>query len=124
MIRAIVYEKNSLARRRLLHARTSGTLAAAGREGATRSAAVARHLRLAGREADAAREHVRAAEHARAVHANAQALEHVEAALALGHPDRMELHTASGDLQTLMGDYQAALASYEAAVAECGGRPA
>jgi DNA-binding SARP family transcriptional activator/tetratricopeptide (TPR) repeat protein len=119
-IRALVYEETSLARRRLLHARAAEALGAAGREGASRSAAVARHLRLAGRDAGAAREYVRAAEHARAVHANAQALEHVRAALSLGHPDRSALHAAAGDLQTLLGDYPAALASYETA-AERGG---
>jgi DNA-binding SARP family transcriptional activator len=119
-LRDLVYEETGLARRRLLHGRIAAALGAAGREGATRSAAVARHLALAGRDGDAAREHVRAAEHARAVHANAQALEHVRAALALGHPDRAALHAAAGDLQTLMGDYGGALASYETAAADSG----
>jgi DNA-binding SARP family transcriptional activator len=117
-LRTLVYEETSLARRRLLHGRAAAALGAAGREGAARSGAVARHLRLAGRDLDAAHEHVRAAGHARAVHANAEALEHVQAALALGHPGRSALQADAGDLQTLLGDYAGALASYEGAAAE------
>jgi DNA-binding SARP family transcriptional activator len=108
-LRALVYEETSLARRRLLHGRAAEALGAA--------PAVARHLRLAGREEAAAREYVRAADQARAVFANAEALEHLHAALALGHPDAVMLHTAIGDLQTLGGEYRAALASYETAAA-------
>ena len=52
--------------------------------------------------------------------ANAEALEHLRAALALGHPDAAELHTAIGDLQTLGGEYRAALASYETAASVAG----
>ena len=66
--------------------------------------------RSPGRDAEAAAAHVRAAEHARALYANAQALEHLEAALALGHPDRPRCTPQRGDLQTLLGDYGAALA--------------
>ena len=49
--------------------------------------------------------------------ANAEALEHLRAALALGHPDRTGLQTAIGDLQTVMGDYADALVSLETAAA-------
>ncbi|HET9739942.1 MAG TPA: tetratricopeptide repeat protein, partial [Solirubrobacteraceae bacterium] len=109
-LRALVYEETSLARRRLLHGRAAGALGGP-------AAAVARHLRLAGRDEAAAREYVRAAQHARALFANAEALEHLRAALALGHPDTAELHTAIGDLETLRGDYRAARGSYETAAA-------
>jgi DNA-binding SARP family transcriptional activator/Tfp pilus assembly protein PilF len=111
-LRALVYEETSLARRRLLHGRAAEAVGSV--------PAVARHLRLAGREEAAAREYVRAAEQARAVFANAEALEHLRAALALGHPDAADLHTAIGDLQTLGGEYRAALASFETAAALAG----
>ena len=58
-------------------------------------AAAARHLALAGRDADGGTAYVRAADQARALFANGQALEHLEAALALGHPDPAPLHTAT-----------------------------
>ena len=62
-----------------------------------------------------------AAEHAAALHAHADALEHLESALALGSPDTAGLHERIGDLRTLVGDYAGALASYESAAAECEG---
>ena len=85
--------------------------------GAAGIAEVARHLRLAGRDAEAAAAYRRAAEHARALFANAEALEHLRAALAVGDPEPASLHAAIGDLQTLQGEYGAALASYETAAA-------
>ena len=108
-LRALVYEETSLARRRLLHGRAAAT---------GPSAAVARHLALAGRDEEAARAYARAADDARRVYANAEALEHLQAALALGHPERGALQEAIGDLQTLRGDYGAALAAYRAAAAD------
>ena len=108
-LRALVYEETSLARRRLLHGRAAATGPAA---------AVARHLALAGRDEEAARAYARAAEDARRVYANAEALEHLQAALALGHPERAALQTSIGDLQTLRGDYGGALAAYRAAAAD------
>jgi len=48
-------------------------------------------------------------EHARALYANAEGLEHLRAALAVGDPDPGSLHAAIGDLQTLQGEYAAAL---------------
>ena len=107
-LRALVYEETSLARRRLLHGRAAGSGPAA---------AVARHLALAGRDEEAAHAYARAADDARRVYANAEALEHLQAALALGHPERAVLQAAIGDLQTLRGDYGAALAAYRAAAA-------
>jgi DNA-binding SARP family transcriptional activator/tetratricopeptide (TPR) repeat protein len=111
-LRALVYEETSLARRRLLHGRAADALPGP-------AAAVARHLRLAGRDAEAAEAYARAAADARALFANAEALEHLRAALALGHGDPGPLHAAIGDLHTLRGDYADALASYETAAAHC-----
>ncbi len=117
-VRALVYEETSLARRRLLHRRAADALATQGPHHGARPALVARHRRLAGQDREAASEYARAAEHDRAVYANADALEHLRAALGLGHPDTARLHTAVGDLQTLLGDYGGALASYETAAAQ------
>jgi DNA-binding SARP family transcriptional activator/predicted ATPase len=107
-LRALVYEETSLARRRLLHARAASSGPAA---------AVARHLALAGRDDEATRAYAQAAADARRVYANAEALDHLQSALALGHPDRAALQAAIGDLETLRGDYGAALAAYRAAAA-------
>jgi len=112
-LRALVYDETGLARRRLLHGRAAEVIASP-------LAAVARHLRLAGRETEAADAYVRAADEASAVFANAEALEHLQAALALGYGDPAALHARVGDLHTLHGDYADALASYETAAADCG----
>jgi hypothetical protein len=60
-----------------------------------------------------------AGEPAREVFANAEALSHLRAALALGHPDRAGLLTEIGDLLAVMGNYAAALLSLETAAAGC-----
>ena len=117
-LREHVYLQTGLARRRLLHARVAAALSERRLEGET-AAALAYHLRLAGDDAGAARQHRRAAEHAEAVHAHADSLEHLEAALALGHPDVAEVTERIGDLRTLIGDYAGALGRYEAAAAQC-----
>jgi DNA-binding SARP family transcriptional activator/Tfp pilus assembly protein PilF len=111
-LRALAYEQTGLARRRLLHGRVADALGGP-------AAAIARHLRLAGRDAEAAEAYRRALAEARALFANAEAIEHGRAALALGHPRPAELHAAIGELQTLQGDYAGALASYETAAADC-----
>lgn len=110
--RRVAYEGVGVGRRRLLHARAADALAASGP-----AAAIAQHLRLAGRAGEAARWYADAGERARALHANAEALAHFEAALGLGHPDTVRLQRAVGDLQTLQGRYGDALASYESAAA-------
>lgn len=112
LLRELVYDETSVARRRLLHGR-------AARVPGTPAATVARHLQLSGRDAQAAVAFRRAGELARQVFANAEALEHFEAALELGHPDRTGLRTAIADLQTLMGDYTSALLTLEAAATDC-----
>ena len=81
---------------------------------------VARHLQLAGRDAEAAEAYRTAGLLAREVFANAEAVEHLRAALALGHPDRIGLRVAIGDLQTVMGSYAEALLTLETAASESG----
>ncbi len=112
LVRAVVYEQTSLARRRLLHGRAADAIAAP-------PAARGRHLQLAGREADAARAYLEAGEAARALFGNDEALVHVRTALSLGHPDRTRLHVIVADLETRLGDYAGALLSLEIAAAEC-----
>lgn len=113
LIRRLVHDDTSMARRRLLHAR-------AARVAALPVATVARHLQQAGRETEAAVAFRSAGEQAREVFANAEALDHFRTALALGHPERTTLQTAIGDLQTVTGDYAGALRTFEVAAAECG----
>ncbi len=117
--RKVAYERTSLGRRRLLHRRTAAALAAKP-HGAAPAGAIGQHLRLAGREAEAAEWFQVAGEQARGLYANSEALAYFREALALGHPDPAALHEQIGDLRTLAGDYAAALSSYEAAAALSG----
>ncbi len=103
-------------RRRLLHGRVAETLAARPDSGVL-AGTIAQHLRLAGRETEAADWYRIAGERARELYANAEALAQFGEALALGHPEPASLHEHVGDLRTLAGDYAGALASYEAAAA-------
>jgi DNA-binding SARP family transcriptional activator len=110
-LRAIAEDRIGLARRRLLHRRIAQALQ--GRRDDT--AIVARHLELAGDDSAAALAHVAAAEHARSLGAALEAVAHLEAAIALGHPDGAALQEAIADLHTLRGAYKDALAAYAAA---------
>jgi tetratricopeptide (TPR) repeat protein len=115
LVRDLVYDQTSLARRRLLHRRVGEALAAAARGRRPQeppAASIARHLELGGATAEAADWHQLAGDQARAVFANREALGHYRAAVALGHPDPAGLHAAVGDLETLLGNYDAALAAY------------
>ena len=115
LVRDLVYEQTSLARRRLLHRRVGEALAAAARGRRPQeppAASIARHLELGGAPAEAAGYHRLAGDQARAVFANREALGHYRAAAGLGHPDPAGLHAAIGDLETLLGNYDAALAAY------------
>jgi DNA-binding SARP family transcriptional activator len=114
-LRRLVSADTGLARRRLLHARAARAVRGP-------DAAIARHLELAGQDQEAARVYAGAAEQARQVYANAEALEHFHAALALGHEQPSALHASIGDLETLAGDYTAAMRSYELAAAEAAPR--
>jgi predicted ATPase len=122
-LRDVAYDSLGLARRRLLHRRVAealGSFARAGREGAGRWPLIAYHERLAGRTAEAAEAHRHAGDVARSIFANREAREHLEAALALGHPATVELREALGDVLTLLGDYAGALAQFESAAALAG----
>ena len=121
-LRELAYEQMGPARRRLLHGRIADSIV--GKDDA--AGLVAFHLQLAGDDVGAAEHHRSAAEHAVSVHAHADALEHLDAALALGSADAADVHERIGDLRTLTGDYGGALASYEAAAAfsDPGGRAA
>jgi DNA-binding SARP family transcriptional activator/tetratricopeptide (TPR) repeat protein len=121
-IRDVVYEGLSLSRRRLLHGRVATALATGHgtHEGRVRWSVIAYHETLAGRTAAAAEAHRRAGDDARAIFANEEAREHLEAALALGHPDVAMLHGALGEVLTLLGDYEAALFHLASAAALAG----
>lgn len=121
-LRGLVYDETSLARRRLLHSRAARFLserARLHRNLEAQAAAIGRHFRLAGQDAEAAACFAMAGDHAHGLYAHAEALAHYQAALALGHPEPRRLHEASGDMHVLLGAYTAALASYEAAAALC-----
>jgi DNA-binding SARP family transcriptional activator/predicted ATPase len=118
LVRDLVYEETSQARRRLLHRRVGEALAAGARSRRPQeppAASIARHLELGGAAAEAAGYHRLAGDQARAVFANREALGHYRAAVDLGHPDSAGLHAAIGDLETLLGNYDAALAAYTVA---------
>jgi DNA-binding SARP family transcriptional activator len=119
-IRALIYAETSLPRRRLLHHRLADLLASRARgqmEDRILAGQLAYHYRQAGLAARAATYYRAAAELDRKVYANSEALAHLQAALALGHPDTAGLDEAIGDLHTLRGEYLLALASYQAAMA-------
>jgi DNA-binding SARP family transcriptional activator/predicted ATPase len=123
LVRDLVYQQTSLARRRLLHRRVGEALAAAARGRRPQeppAASIARHLELGGATAEAAGWHRLAGDQARAVFANREALGHYRAAAGLGHPDQAGLHADIGDLETLLGNYDAALAAYTEAAGEAG----
>jgi DNA-binding SARP family transcriptional activator len=120
-LREIAYESISLTRRRLLHRRVAEglrlDLARSGRDDLARLAMIAAHERDGGRTAEAAEAFRDAGSRAAAIFANRQAIEHDEAALALGHPDVVGLHGEIGRLRTRLGDYEGAIAAFEAAAA-------
>jgi predicted ATPase len=119
-LRTLVYEEASLARRRLLHRRVAEALVGRARgryDLGALAGQIAYHYGLTGQDAEAAEYFKLAGEHARRLYANAEALAHFRAALALGHPEAAALHEAIGDLHTLLGEYSAALTSYETAAA-------
>lgn len=118
-LRTIVLDEATSARRRLLHARVADALAAPDRTADADELAATRahHLALAGRHVEAADAHRTAGGRAARLHANAEAVHHLEAAVALGHDDVAGLQATIGDLRALLGDYPGALAAYESAAA-------
>ena len=115
-LRSLVYAETSLARRRLLHRRVAAALTK-GTPADARAALIAKHLRLGGDDIAAAAHYRIAAEHAAALHAHADALNHLDAAVALGDPDVGGAHERIADLRTLLGDYAGALTAYATAAA-------
>lgn len=115
-LRDAAYEATSLARRRLLHRRTADLLrsGSSSRDDAGRLVQIATHEREAGRDAEAAEAFREAGLRERAVYANREAGGHLEAALALGHPDIAGIQLAIGEIRTAQGDYVGAIAALEA----------
>ncbi|MDX6678689.1 MAG: hypothetical protein QOE31_2741, partial [Solirubrobacteraceae bacterium] len=120
LLRALVYDETNLARRRLLHRRVAAALSRRSRAG-ERAPLIAKHLRLAGDDLAAAAQYRIAAERAAELHAHADALKHLDAALALGDADVAGAHERIGDLRTLLGDYGGALTAYGTAAAHAEG---
>ena len=116
-LRDAAYEDIGLARRRLLHRRVAEVLRSGGRQDSARLAQIAGHELAAGRDAEAAEAYRDAGRLARSVFANREALEHLSAALALGHPDVVGLELSVGEVRTALGDYAGAIAALEAAAA-------
>lgn len=120
-LRDLVDEGIGLARRRLLHQRVAEALrldlGGLGRDDLGRRTGIAIHEREAGRTTEAAEAYASAAARAAELFAHQAAIEHAEAALALGHPDAVELHTLVGRARTRLGDYEGAVAALEAAAA-------
>jgi DNA-binding SARP family transcriptional activator/predicted ATPase len=116
-LRSSVYEDASAARLRLVHGRVADALAQlADLVTPADLAAVAQHLRHAGRDREAAARFSEAAVAARKVVALDEAADHLRSALALGHDASGRLHETLGELETLRGDYPAALRAYRIAV--------
>ena len=124
-LRDVAYESLGLARRRQLHRRVAEALEASVGQGSHAGPAgpwslIAYHESQAGRTTQAAEAHRRAGEAARSVSSNREAREHLETALALGHPAAVALHEALGDVLILLGDYAQAIAHLESAAALAG----
>jgi DNA-binding SARP family transcriptional activator/tetratricopeptide (TPR) repeat protein len=120
-IRDVVHEMTSLTRRRLLHRRVAEALrldlAGSGRADLARLVLIATHERAAGRDAAAAIAYQAAGDRAAAIFANRDAIDLLESALALDHPDPVGIHGEIGRLRTRVGDYDGAITALEAAAA-------
>ena len=116
-LRDVAYDEIGLARRRLLHRRVAEGLRvhAVAREDAGRLALIAGHKPPRAAMRAAAEAYREAGLRARDVYANRESLDHLSAALALGHPDIAGLQVAMGELRTVLGDYAGAMAGLEAA---------
>jgi DNA-binding SARP family transcriptional activator len=120
-LRRTAYESATLARRRLLHGRAADILTRRYERdpATTRTATVAGHLQLAGRDAEAAQWWWRAAQAARELYAHAEALAHLVRALALGYP-QLPGRIALAEVLVVLGRYREALAELETAAALAG----
>jgi DNA-binding SARP family transcriptional activator/tetratricopeptide (TPR) repeat protein len=120
-LRRTVYESATLARRRLLHGRAADILVRRHERNpvTTRPGAVADHLQLAGRDAEAAQWWWRAAQLSRELYAHAEARAHLVRALALGYP-QLPARIALGEVLLVLGRYREARAEFETAAALAG----
>jgi len=120
-LRRTVYESATLARRRLLHGRAADILVRRHERDpvTTRPGAVADHLQLAGRDAEAAQWWWRAAQLSRELYAHAEAHAHLVRALALGYP-QLPGRIALGEVLLVLGRYREALAEFDTAAALAG----
>ncbi len=120
-LREVAHEETSSARRRLLHKRAAEAYRArpaADPDRLGRLVRIAGHERDAGRPVEAAAAFHDAGLQARTVYANREALDYLEAALALGHPDSSRLHEELGDVLITLGEYPRATAALLTAAAE------
>jgi tetratricopeptide (TPR) repeat protein len=117
---AVVSGRHTAARRRLLHRRAAAALAGTTPQESPR---IARHHLAAGADGLAATWFRRAGDEAAALYSHGEAIEHYEAALAAGHPDRPGLHRAAAHSAMLEGRYARAISGFEAALAEGGPIP-
>ncbi len=121
-----MYSETGQARKRLLHGRLAEVLVGHARRLRLRPAPagqIAYHFRQGGNVREAAEFYKLAGEQARSLYANAEALNHFQNALALGHPEIADIDEAIGDMHTLSGSYPAAIQSYEAALAQLADSP-
>lgn len=116
LTRTVVLDELGLGRRRNLHRRAADALAHA--SGRRRVAAdIAAHLHAAGDDAAAAEWYAVAGKHATELHAHVEAIEHLEASLALApEPDPL-LHERIAERLTLLGRYVDAVTALGAAAA-------
>lgn len=108
-VRDVVLADTSRTRRRLLHGRVADALVRA--DPPAPAAVLAMHLREAGREAEAATAHAHAGRAAFDLYANLDAVDHLTAAVSLGHPDGAPLLLTLADAQVRLGRYAAAAVS-------------
>jgi DNA-binding SARP family transcriptional activator len=113
-LREVVYDASSRARVRLLHGRAADAMIRGG--GDDSAPAIARALRVAGRDDEAAQWSWRAAQRAERLFAREEALTHCQDAFALGYP-AAPAHTAMGAVLTSLGRYSEAIGEYEQAAA-------
>ncbi len=121
-LRAVVLDRTTAARRRLLHRRTADAMASPRHERVeVASAQIAHHYREAGMVEQAAVFYRRAGEHAAELFATREALAHFQNALALTDVDAPALQESIGDLHMALGGYVAAIESYQSAAARTEG---
>ncbi len=123
-LRQFVYEGLTALRRRRLNSRAADLILARTSLDPSLSAAAAEYLEAAGRLDEAAEQHYRAGVHATMLFANQTAIDHLDAALALGHHEKPRIHESIADLQVLGGQYGKALSSLRAALSTAAGTDA